>query len=168
MLKGVLAGPARHAIPQYRRFEAEARSDGARFIEAEHMLLAIAADADDQAGKLLVEAGLDHERLATALRDERRESLAFAGMKPLAQGSVQMREADRTVFLGTSAKAALKRALHEHHRERAARRGRIGSRDLLIGILQAELGTVPRALSLAGVDRDALVARARAGVAQPC
>ena len=167
MFKGVPAGPARHAVPQYGRFEAEARRNGARFIEAEHMLLALAAAADEEAALLLAEAGLDHERLDAALRDERRQSLAFAGVKPLAEGSLELRDSDRPVFLGTSAKAALRRGLHEHHRERR-RRGRMGSTDLLIGILQAELGTVPRALALAGVDRDALVAHARAGVAQPC
>jgi hypothetical protein len=31
--------------------------------------------------------------------------------------------------------------------------------DLVVGIVQAKLGTVPRALALAGVDRDALIAR---------
>jgi hypothetical protein len=34
------------------------------------------------------------------------------------------------------------------------------STDLLAGILEAELGTVPRALAIAGVDRVVLVARA--------
>jgi hypothetical protein len=34
--------------------------------------------------------------------------------------------------------------------------------DLLAGILQAELGTVPRALAIARIDVAALVARARA------
>jgi ATP-dependent Clp protease ATP-binding subunit ClpA len=159
MLNDILAGRARGAIPEYRQFEAEARRDGARFIEAEHALLALTA-ADNEAGRLLVEAGLDHERLAAALRDERRQSLAFAGVKPLAQGAA-VREADRPLFLGTSAKAALKRALGEHHRERSRRRGRLGSTDLLIGLLLAELGTVPRALALAGVDREALIAKAR-------
>jgi D-alanyl-D-alanine carboxypeptidase len=35
------------------------------------------------------------------------------------------------------------------------------STDLLAGILEAELGTVPRALAIAGIDRAALATRAR-------
>ena len=37
--------------------------------------------------------------------------------------------------------------------------------NLLIGILQAEVGTVPRALSLAGTDRAGLAERARQALA---
>lgn len=163
MLNDILVGRARSIIPQYRQFEAEARRDGARLIEAEHMLLALATN-DDAAGRLLLEAGLNHERLAAALRDEHRQSLASAGMKPLAEASVEAWDADRPLTLGTSAKAALKRALGEHHRDRSRRRrARPGSTDLLIGLLQAELGTVPRVLAIADADRSALIARARSG-----
>jgi ATP-dependent Clp protease ATP-binding subunit ClpA len=163
MLDDILVGRARSVIPQYRQFEAEARKDGARLIEAEHMLLALATN-NDEAGTLLLEAGLDHERLAGALRDEHRQSLAFAGIRPAAQGSVELWDADRPLSLGTSAKTALKRALAAHHRDRALRgRRRPDSTDLLIGLLQAELGTVPRVLAIAGADRSALIARARGG-----
>ena len=62
------------------QFEIEAKRDGAKVIEAEHMLLALTASSDGDAAKLLHEAGLDHERLASALQDERRRTLAFAGM----------------------------------------------------------------------------------------
>jgi ATP-dependent Clp protease ATP-binding subunit ClpA len=161
MLKGILVGPARNAIPHYRQFETEARRDCARFIEAEHMLLALAADTDSAAGRLLAEAGLDHERIKAALVDEHRHSLGYAGLKALARDSAGGSEVDRPVSLGTSAKTALRRAIHERHRQRG-RRGRLGSADLLIGLLLAELGTVPRAFALAGIDREALVARARA------
>jgi ATP-dependent Clp protease ATP-binding subunit ClpA len=167
MLEGILVGPARNAIPQYRQFEAEARRDSARFIEAEHMLLALAAATDSAAGRVLAQAGLDHERLLAAIIDEHRHSLGYAGMKPLAQGSEGASGINRPVLLGTSAKTALRRALHERHRERG-RRGRLGSADLLIGLLLAELGTVPRALALAGIDRQALIARARTGVGRAC
>ena len=168
MLKQILVKQARSAIPQYRQFEVEARKEGARFIEAEHMLLALAATAETEAGRLLSEAGLDHDRLAAALRDEHRQSLAFAGMASLAEPLTGPVESDRPVSLGTSAKSALGRAVHDSHEARR-RRAQMESRDLLIGILRAELGTVPRALALAGVDRAALLARARAaaGVSGP-
>ena len=38
---------------------------------------------------------------------------------------------------------------------------RLRSTDLLAGIVEAELGTVPRALAIAGIDRAALSSRAR-------
>ena len=170
MLKQILVGHARNAIPQYRQFELEARKDGARFIEAEHMLLALAATSGTEAGRVLIDAGLDHERLAAALRDEQRQSLAFAGVNPLVEGLTEATLLDRPITFGTSAKAALGRALHACHAQRS-HRARLQSIHLLIGILLAELGTVPRALAIAGVDRAALISRARAEVgvtAPPC
>jgi Clp amino terminal domain, pathogenicity island component len=166
MLKEILVGQARRAIPEYRQFEAEARKGGARVIEAEHVLLALAA-SDAGVGRLLLAAGLDHKRLAAALHEERRRSLAVAGMEHLAESAIAASEPDRAISLGTSAKEALRRALHTNR----SRHARLNGVDLMIGILQAELGTVPRALTLAGVDRAALIARAResAGVtARPC
>lgn len=163
MLKQILVEHARNAIPQYRQFELEARKDGARFIEAEHMLLALSATPGTEAGRLLIDAGLDYERLAAALRDEHRQSLAFAGVEPPDGARTEATVIDRPITFGTSAKAALGRALHAP-RAQHSRRARLESIDLLVGIILAELGTVPRALAIAGVDRAALIARARAGV----
>jgi len=140
------------------QFEIEAKRDGAKVIEAEHMLLALTASSDGDAAKLLHEAGLDHERLASALQDERRRTLAFAGMTA-PDKLVPATEAESPLSFGTSAKAAFKRALigARHERHRAHLRGT----DLLAGILEAELGTVPRALAIAGIDRVALALRVR-------
>jgi ATP-dependent Clp protease ATP-binding subunit ClpA len=142
-----------------RQFEIEARQDGSKVIEAEHMLLALTTSSDGGAAKLLHEAGLDHERLASALHDERRRTLAFAGMTVPERKLVAATELESPVSFGTSAKAAFKRAVigarHERHR------AHLRSTDLLAGILEAELGTVPRALALAGVDRVALASRVR-------
>ena len=142
-----------------RQFEIEARREGAKLVEAEHMLLALAADADSDAGRLLVESGLDHERLSAALREERRRTLAFAGMSAPEHRVVEANGLDRSLPLGTSAKAAVRRALIGSRHSRR-RRGRLRGMDLLAGILEAELGTVPRALAIAGIDRVAMVARA--------
>jgi ATP-dependent Clp protease ATP-binding subunit ClpA len=142
------------------QFEAEAKRDGAKFIEAEHMLLALAGDADSDAARLLKESGLDHERLASALDEEHRRTLAFAGIKVPDMTLVEATEVECSLSLGTSAKAAIRRALMGSGHDR--RRARLGSIDLLAGILQAELGTVPRALAIAGVDRAAVIKRARA------
>jgi ATP-dependent Clp protease ATP-binding subunit ClpA len=145
-----------------RRFEVEARRCGARSIEAEHMLLALAANGDTEAGRLLADAGLDHGRLASALVDEHRRALAFAGVRPIPMMPV-VAAVDHCVSFGTSAKMALRRALLASRYARP-RRARIDGVNLLIGILEAELGTVPRALALAGVDRATLISRARAAV----
>ena len=142
------------------QFEVEAKRVGAKFIEAEHLLLALASDPDSDAARLLKESGLDHQRLASALDEERRRTLSFAGIKGPDGKLVEATELDSSLSLGTSAKAAVRRALigSRHDRHRA----RLRSIDLLAGILQAELGTVPRALAIAGIDRAALIACARA------
>jgi ATP-dependent Clp protease ATP-binding subunit ClpA len=140
------------------QFEIEAKRDGAKVIEAEHMLLALTTDSEGDAAKLLHKAGLDHQRLDSALQEERRRTLAFAGMKAPAEKLVEATELAAALSLGTSAKAAVKRALigarHDRHR------AHLRSTDLLAGILEAELGTVPRALAIAGIDRVALASRA--------
>ena len=142
-----------------RQFVVEAKRDGADFIEAEHMLLALAANPDSDAAKLLNEVGLDHDRLAAALREEHRQTLAFVGMTATDTKVGDATELDSPPSLGTSAKVAVRRALigSRHNRRRARLRGT----DLLAGILEAEFGTVPRTLAIAGIDRAALLSRAR-------
>ena len=142
------------------QFEAEAKRDGAKFIEAEHMLLALAGDRDGEAAKMLNESGLDHARLVSALQEEHRRTLAFAGMNAPSKDLVEATALESTLTFGTSAKTALRRALMGSRGDHR-RRPRLRGTDLLVGILQAELGTVPRALAIAGVDRTALLASTR-------
>ena len=144
-----------------RWFEVEAKRDGAKYIEAEHMLLALAADRDGSAAKAMMESGLDHERLEKALQEEHTRTLAFAGMSAPSQELVEATELESHLTFGTSAKSALRRGLIATREARRGRRARISDIELLVGILQAELGTVPRVLAIAGIDRDALIARAR-------
>ncbi len=132
----------------------EAARRGTTVVEAEHVLLAISADPDIPASRLLADAGLDHASIESALRDERLRSLASAGVEPVdAQSLAVSRRTDKRTDKprwGASVAMAMKRE----------RRGG-GSRALavLIGVLRAEVGTVPRALALAGIDRPALLAR---------
>jgi ATP-dependent Clp protease ATP-binding subunit ClpA len=142
-----------------RQFVVEAKKDGAKFIEAEHILLALSVNADSDAAKLLNEFGLDHERLASALLEERRQTLAVVGMQITDTNTVEATDIDGSPPLGTSAKAAFKRALIGASHDR--RRARLRGTDLLAGVLEAELGTVPRALAIAGIDRASLLSRAR-------
>jgi ATP-dependent Clp protease ATP-binding subunit ClpA len=142
-----------------RQFVVEAKRDGAKFIEAEHMLLALAANSDSDAARLLNEFGLDHERLAAALHEERRQTLAFVGMKATDTKLGEATERDSPPSIGTSAKVAFRRALIGSRHDR--RRARLRGVDLLAGILEAEFGTVPRTLAIAGIDRAELLSRAR-------
>jgi ATP-dependent Clp protease ATP-binding subunit ClpA len=150
---GAAASRAFHAAHR------EALRRGRRSVEAEHLLLALAAEHDTVCGRFLHESGLGEERLADALERESIRSLAYAGVTPLPESEVVL---DRRgapdgrrgpVRLGASARSAIQagmRASAMRHRSRRAT-------DLLVGILSAELGTVPRALALAGIDRDGLL-----------
>jgi Clp amino terminal domain, pathogenicity island component len=129
-----------HAIGQHAIDEAIRR--GAGTVEAEHVLLAIAA-----AGGI---PGLDHATLDAALERERERSLAFAGVADVrwAPGD---RESTRRVSKpgwGASIRELLRASDKPTDRNAAAIR-----RELAIGILRAEVGTVPRALAIAGIDR---------------
>ena len=151
--------PRETALVVVRQFVAEAKQDAAKFVEAEHMLLTLATNEDGDACRLLSESGLTYAQLMAALREEHRRTLAFAGIEPIEERQQAATELDRPLTLGTSSKVAIKRAMIASH-DRRSRRPRILSTGLLVGILQAELGTVPRTLAIAGVDRATLMARA--------
>ncbi|WP_349903966.1 Clp protease N-terminal domain-containing protein [Parafrigoribacterium humi] len=138
------------------RARTEARRAGSRTLEAEHLILALAAEHGSAPARLLAEIGLDHARLTDAFREERRQSLAFAGVDIALPEAKEWRG---TPVWSSSAKNAIIGA-HTFVTEHGRRR--LTSVDLLVGILKADLGTVPRALALAGVDREALIARATA------
>lgn len=152
--------PRETALVVVRQFAIEAKQDTARYIEAEHMLLTLATNEESDACRFLNESGLTYRQLVAALHDERRRTLAFAGVEPLDEKRTAATELDSPLTLGTSAKVAIKRAMMAS-RDGRPHRPHIRSTDLLFGILQAELGTVPRTLAIAGVNRAELVARAR-------
>jgi D-alanyl-D-alanine carboxypeptidase len=141
------------------RARAEARQDGSPAVEAEHLLLAIAAHRETAAQPALAAAGLDRDAIRAALDREFAASLRVAGVE-LSDFDLPPATADpqRDLDLGTSAKLALERAV------RSAGRGpgRIRPAHLLLGVLEAQAGTVPRTLTLAGVDRAELAERTRA------
>ena len=144
------------------RGRAEARQSGSSAVEAEHLLLAIAAHPGTSAHRVLAAAQLDRDALRVALDREFAASLRVAGVD-LSDFDLPVATADpeRAVDLGTSAKLVLERAV------RTAGRGpgRIRPAHLLLGVLDAEVGTVPRALALAGTDREQLIERTRAALA---
>ena len=133
----------------------EAIRRGAPNVEAEHLLLAIAAGRE-VAARTLAEFGLDHGAVDAALRGEREHALRAAGIEPVAEERLQSTRRSRPGW-GASVREAFRRAPYRA-RSRPDRE-RLAIADTLIGILRADLGTVPRALAYAGVDRAALISR---------
>ena len=141
---------AREAREATAAAQEEAAALGARRIEAEHLLLALAARGV---------AGLDHDEILEALDAEERASLAAVGIRvddydlPPAAGRPA-----RGLRFGASAKTALERSLKA---ATAAGDRRITGGHLVLGLLDARHGRVPRALALAGIERVELARRAR-------
>jgi ATP-dependent Clp protease ATP-binding subunit ClpA len=147
-----------HVVVLDARTEARLRAEAK--IEAEHLLLALARRPSWDAGRVLVEAGLDHDRLRDVLDADVEHTLEAVGVS-----AATIRIPDSTLPMageprwGASAKTALRRAStiarDQGHRS-------LDPTHILLGVLRASEGTVPRALATAGVDADALAARAEA------
>ena len=152
-----MAKDVRRAV--LRAAQEEARALASSSIEAEHLLLALSGDARSPTGRLLAENGLDHDALRAALERETEHSLAAVGVA-LADLTPPERATPsrRSPRPAASSKRALERAAHVA----LARRDRaITGPHLLLGVLAAEIGTVPRALTLAGTEPGGLAERAR-------
>jgi D-alanyl-D-alanine carboxypeptidase len=131
----------------------EARACGSPTVEAEHVLLALARDPDGVVGDVLAQAGLDHARVLEALEAEFARSLHAVGVSVGAFAvSSAPSDAGRPRW-GASAKASLERALGV---ARARGDRRIESSHILLGVLAAREGTVPRALRGASVEPAAM------------
>lgn len=145
-----------------RQAEKEAAEDGSPLIGAEHMLLAMTGEHGIEARDVLASAGLDRDGIRAALDREFRQSLAAAGVT-LPPGGLPpaSRDPARRARMAASGKLVLERAL-----KAAAGRGQIRPGHLLLGVLAAQAGTVPRALALAGVDQGELAARTRQALEQ--
>jgi ATP-dependent Clp protease ATP-binding subunit ClpA len=138
--------------------ETQARGLGSQTIEAEHLLLALADH--EPAVPALADAGLDHDAVLAALDAERERSLAAVG---ISTGDFDLPPAPVTRHprLAASGRITLERSV----RISAGRSDRrIEAGHILLGLLQAEAGTVPRALAAAQVDVDDLRARATASL----
>ena len=130
---------ARRVVLQALNVEAVAL--GARTVEAEHLLLALSETI-----------GVGHDTLTKALEAETAASLSAVGVSLRPPPA---RRTSRQPIMGTSAKIALHRAL-----EIALARGdrEIRAEHVALGVLAAEVGTVPRALAIAQLDRQGLAA----------
>jgi ATP-dependent Clp protease ATP-binding subunit ClpA len=133
--------------------ETHSRGLGSPTIEAEHLLLALASHEPSLPS--LAEVGLNHDAVLEALDAVRERSLMAVGIAigdfdvppaPVAQRPRMAAPAKRALEL------SLREALALGHR-------RIDTSHVLLALLRAQAGTVPRALAEAGVDRDDLRAR---------
>jgi D-alanyl-D-alanine carboxypeptidase len=134
---------------------AEAVRRRARAVDAEHVLLAIAAGASPVASTLSA-AGLDHDALDVALSTERAHSLRRAGVEPFAPDKLAATPWPSRPDWGTS----VRELIHNAERPTTRASGALET-ELAVGILSLKVGTVPRALAIAGVDRTRLLSELR-------
>jgi ATP-dependent Clp protease ATP-binding subunit ClpA len=149
----------REARDVVKRSREEAAALGSPTVEAEHLLIALAESGPTAV--VLADAGLDRERIVGALDDEIERSLGAIGLDAAALLEQAPRSGRRSPRWGQSAKLALERTVRvaEARRDRRLLGGHI-----LLAVLKAEVGTVPRALRVAGVDPADLTARMSAAM----
>ena len=149
----------REARSVVRSSQDQAASLASPTLEAEHLLLALTSPAAGPAAAVLSEAGLDREGLLQALDAEFAGTLEEIGVDAealLAHAQPSTAPARRTPRFGQSAKLALGRSVRAAE-ERGERR--LLPAHILLGLLWAEAGTVPRALRRAAVDPTELAGR---------
>jgi ATP-dependent Clp protease ATP-binding subunit ClpA len=151
--------------PDSRRAVADARSIAASLgsptLEAEHLLLAVSRRPHTGAQRALADAGLEEQRLRDALDAEFEGTLAAVGISLRDFDLDATPDRSRTPRWGTSAALALKRGakIADGRRDR-----RYMPEHIVIGVLRAPAGTVPRALVRAGLDPVELSTRIEAGL----
>jgi ATP-dependent Clp protease ATP-binding subunit ClpA len=135
----------------------EAQDDGSPAIEAHHLLLAVTGEREPVTHEVLSAAGLDRETIRAAIDREFETSLRAAGVSRDAFDLPRPTYVPgRSMSMGASAKLAIQRGF-----EKVQRKKDLCPAHVLAGILEAQVGTVPRALALAGVDRADLLSRVR-------
>jgi len=136
----------------------EATNRASASIEAEHLLLAFLFDRRSAATERVAAFGLSYETFSDALRQEREQTLAAIGIR--IPDAARLRAAPRVRLGGPRFGASAKETWERTMRRARTRRGRAQRPtpvDFLISLLSLELGTVPRALVIAGVDREAAI-----------
>lgn len=134
------------------RAEHEAREDGSKTVEAQHVLLAIAGEGEATTREILESANLDLQTVRDALDREFEHSLSAVGVSSRTYDLPASSKGTAHPKMGASARLVIERAFSSVPRKKDLRPAH-----LLLGLLRAEVGTVPRALALAGADRADLV-----------
>lgn len=132
---------------------------GARNVEAEHLLMAVVADGTLPAARALADAGYPADWWDHAITDEWTATLSTAGIQAIDHAKLASTPSGARPGWGASARQALKRAsLHAVDR---GHRHRMDDADVVLGILDAQVGTVPRILARGGIDAGGLANRIR-------
>ena len=140
----------------------EAAVLGSQDLEAEHILLALAAGDDPVVHGVLTGAGLDRDALRRALEAQEEAALASVGVSRAAFDLPPRPPLKRTPGWSTSAKQAMIRAKTI---ATARHEARLEPPHLLIGVLRAEAGPVPRALAFASADPRLMAAETETALA---
>ena len=152
------ATPFHHVIQSARD---EACETGSRTIESEHILLALSGQ-EGTAREILESTGLDHDAIRAALEREFTESLLAVGISLEGSSSISGNwSPEGRPRFARSAKLALERAVALVQKRVAPRLEPI---HLLLGVLYARAGTVPRILAITGVDVADLTKRAESAL----
>lgn len=111
-------------------------------------MLAVAGEQEPTTRQVLASVGLDYEAIRGMLDREFEQSLSAAGVTVTASDLPRSTIGLKDPKPGASAKLAMKRGFSS-----VAGKKDLRPAHLLLGILRARNGTVPRAFALAGVDR---------------
>jgi ATP-dependent Clp protease ATP-binding subunit ClpA len=132
-----------------------ARRLGAEQVEPEHLLLALARDRNDPAGRALHEAGLDAEQIEHAIEQDLVAALGVVGVPPSVVESTPVYPGSPKPSLSLAVKHALERALRA-----AIQRGerRMGTEHLLLGLLDPPAFVLGRVLAALEVEPERLAA----------
>lgn len=125
------------------RAQDEAADRGAPAVEAEHLLLAMAAVPFGQASRVLQALGVSRDSIAQALDRERTSALAVVGVETRGLPHPQPVRDSRRHLWGPSARLAAERSTKEDSADTQLR--------ILLGIVHAEAGVIPRLLAELGL-----------------
>ena len=146
------AGATREKV---RRAAELAEEELASMVEVEHLLTALVDPVTDSVGRALWSAGVSSRSIRAARDREFHSALSHVGVetgRPSPAAAARQRRG-RTTRFAPSAKLALERTL-----ESAAATGqrRITNANLVLAIISAEVGIVPRLLDELGTSREEL------------
>lgn len=133
----------------------EAQRRRSASVGPQHLLLALAREADSPAAGILSDAGLGYDALDAAFDTERERSLAVVGIPELDESLLAATPRLARPGWASTTRDVFRRAQLSGR----GRRRRAAELDVLYGVITANVGTVPRMLEYAGVDRDGLIGR---------
>lgn len=144
--------------------EAEARDDGESVPGAEHLLLSALALPDGSARRAFERVGADPDDFRSAIAAQHAEALRRIGIEPPDDDALEAAIAtDRSPSTGVFRSNASARSAFQAATQlaRADKPSRLVGAHVVTAVAAMEHGTAARALTVMGVDCDALAAAAR-------